>query len=184
MRTIRLSPKVLFIVLLLVICRVQLIGQTVANYAVTRTTGITFNSIMSTGTPCNSWRYVGGFQQDDNRSNPINIGFDYWYNGVRFTELSVSTNGYIDFSNSTNNGGPITAPYGYGNFQFSANGGTLNAIAPFYDDQTTQGGTDPLGNSIRSLVTGTAPNRVLTEVAVPITGSDSVFGKKFVWTQQ
>lgn len=162
MRTIRLSPKVLFIVLLLVICRVQLIGQTVANYAVTRTTGITFNSIMSTGTPCNSWRYVGGFQQDDNRSNPINIGFDYWYNGVRYTELSVSTNGYIDFSNSTNNGGPTTAPYGYGNFQFSANGGTLNAIAPFYDDQTTQGGTDPLGNSIRSLVTGTAPNRVLT----------------------
>jgi hypothetical protein len=162
MKTIRLSPKVLIIVLLLVVCLHQLIGQTVANYAVTRTTGITFNSIMSTGTPCNSWRYVGGFQQDDNRSNPINIGFDYWYNGIRYTELSVSTNGYIDFSNSTNNGGPTTAPYGNGNFQFSAPGGTLNSIAPFYDDQTTQGGTDPLGNSIRTLVTGVAPNRVLT----------------------
>jgi PKD domain/Fibronectin type III domain len=162
MKMKRLSPKVLLVLLGIMVCSLVTEAQTVANYAVTRTTGITFNSIMSTGTPCNSWRYVGGFQQDDNRSNPINIGFDYWYNGIRYTELSVSTNGYIDFSNSTNNGGPTTAPYGYGNFQFSANGGTLNAIAPFYDDQTTQGGTDPLGNSIRSIVTGTAPNRVLT----------------------
>lgn len=156
------APGVFFALLAVFFCAYSLSAQSVANYAVTRTTGITYSSIMSSGTPCNSWRYVGAFQQDDNRSFPINIGFDFWYNGIRYTELSVSTNGYIDFSNSANNGGPTTAAYGYGNFQFSATGGTLNAIAPFYDDQTTQGGNDPLGNSIRTITTGTAPNRVLT----------------------
>lgn len=140
----------------------QLAAQSIANYGVTRTTGNTYSSIISSGIPCNSWRYNGGFQQDDNRSTPIEIGFDFWYDGVRYTELNVSTNGYIDFSSSTQDGGPTTAPYGYANTQFSANGGTLNAIAPMYDDQTTQGAVDPLGNSIRSLLSGTAPNRVLT----------------------
>jgi hypothetical protein len=137
-------------------------AQSLVNYAITRNTGITFSPINSIALPCNSWRYSGGFQQDDNRSNPIPIGFDFWYNGVRYTELSVSTNGYVDFSASTADGGPTTAPYGYFNGQFSLQGGTTNALAVFYDDQTTQGGSDPLGLSIRYLVTGTAPNRVLT----------------------
>jgi hypothetical protein len=117
---------------------------------------------MSTGLPCNSWRYSGAFQQDDNRSFPVDLGFDFWYDGVRYPEVSISTNGYIDFSSSTNNGGPTGAAYGYVNNVFSQVGGTLNAIAPFYDDQTTQGGSDPLGNSIRTLTSGTAPNRVFT----------------------
>jgi hypothetical protein len=140
----------------------ELRSQSVANYAVTRTTGITFTSIMSTGLPCNSWRYNGAFQQDDNRSNPVDIGFDFWYDGARHTEVSISTNGYIDFSASTNNGGPTGGAYGYINNQFSQSNGTLNAIAPFYDDQTTQGGSDPLGNSIRTQLSGSAPNRVFT----------------------
>lgn len=151
----------LFLLIALVFSEIMT-GQSVANYAVTRSTGITYNSIMSIGTPCNSWRYNGGFQQDDNRSFPVALGFDFWYDGVRYTEVSISTNGYIDFSASTNQGGPTSAPYGYANGQFSNPSGTLNAIAPFYDDQTTQGGSDPLGNSIRSVMTGTAPNRVFT----------------------
>lgn len=137
-------------------------GQTIANYAVTRTTGVTFTSIMATGLPCNSWRYNGAFQQDDNRSFPVDLGFDFWYDGVRHTEVSISTNGYIDFSASTNNGGPTGAAYGYVNNVFTVANGTLNAIAAFYDDQTTQGGSDPLGNSIRTLTSGTAPTRVFT----------------------
>ncbi len=133
-----------------------------ANYSVTRTTGIAYSSIMATGVPPSSWRNTGAFEEDDNRSFPFDIGFDFWYHGVRYTEVCVSTNGYIDFSASNNNGGPTTGPYGYSNTQFSAPGGTLTAIAPFYDDMTTQGGTDPLGNSIRYQLSGTAPNRVLT----------------------
>lgn len=149
-------------VLVLLIMHGGLHAQSIGNYAVTRTTGVTFNSIITTGFPCNSWRYNGNFQQDDNRSNPVELGFDFWYNGVRYTEVCISTNGYIDFSASANDGGPTGAPYGYVNTEFTATGGTLLAIAPFYDDQTTQGGTDPLGNSIRTLLSGTAPNRVFT----------------------
>lgn len=149
-------------VLVLTVVEGVLSAQSIANYSVTRTTGVTFTSIMSSGLPCNSWRYNGAFQQDDNRSNPVDIGFDFWYDGVRYTEVSISTNGYIDFSASTNNGGPTGAAYGYVNNVYSVPNGTLNAIAPFYDDQTTQGGSDPLGNSIRTQLSGTAPNRVFT----------------------
>ncbi|HEU4719129.1 MAG TPA: PKD domain-containing protein [Bacteroidia bacterium] len=137
-------------------------AQSVANYAVTRTTGITYSSIMSTGVPCNSWRNSATFEEDDNRSNPVDIGFDFWYDGTRYTSLCISTNGYIDFSSTTDNGGPTTGPYGYSNTQFTAPNGTLLALAPFYDDMTTQGATDPLGNSIRTQLSGTAPNRVFT----------------------
>lgn len=137
-------------------------AQSVANYAVTRTTGITYSSINSTGTPCNNWRYTGTFQQDDNRSYPVDIGFDFWYDGTRYTQVNISTNGYIDFSSATDDGGPTGGPYGYVNGQFSSVAGTLNAVAPIYDDQTTQGAVNPLGNSIRTQLSGTAPNRILT----------------------
>ena len=138
-------------------------GQSsIANYTATRTTGVPYVSTLASGFPPGSWRNTGTFINDDNRSFPIDIGFDFWYDGTRFTKISVSTNGYVDFSSSTANGGPTTGPYGYGNGQFSAANGTLAALAPFYDDMTTQGATDPLGSSIRSFESGTAPFRVLT----------------------
>ncbi|MCW3082637.1 MAG: hypothetical protein JWP12_3 [Bacteroidetes bacterium] len=142
----------------------RLFSQTLANYTTTRTTGITYNSISSTGNAIDSWRYAaGGFSQDDNRSNPMDIGFDFWYNGARYTQFNVSVNGYVDFSNSTADGGPDGGDYSYDNTYFTENGsGTWLALAPFYDDMTAQGGTDALGNSIKYKVSGTAPNRVLT----------------------
>lgn len=144
----------------------ELAAQSAANYSVTRTTGITYNSIQSTGTSVTSWRRSsGGFIEDDNRSFPQPIGFDFWYLGNRYTTFSISTNGFIDFSSSTDDGGPTADDYGYSNTAFSSssvNNGTWLALAPFYDDQTTQGGSDPLGYSIKYQVTGTAPNRVLT----------------------
>lgn len=143
-------------------------SQSCANYApVTRTTGITYSSIMSTGNPFSSWRNSGATSSDDNRSNLTNIGFNFWYNGTRYTQFSVSTNGYMDFSSATSNGTGTTA-YGYQNTQFTAagttpgSGGTLLTLAPIYDDMTTLGGTDPLGISIRYELNGTAPNRALT----------------------
>jgi hypothetical protein len=138
-------------------------AQSIANYATVRTTGITYSSISSTGNAIDSWRNNTVLMQDDNRSNQTDIGFDFWYNGTRYTKFSVSTNGYVDFSSSTADGGPYATPYGYDNTQFTGNGsGTWLALAPFYDDMTAQGGVDALGNSIKYLVTGSAPNRVLT----------------------
>jgi hypothetical protein len=141
------------------------IAQSVANYAVTRTSGNTYASIATTGSSFAGWRYSGAFSEDDNRSIATDIGFDFWYNGSRYTQFSVSTNGFMDFSSSTDDGGPDCDDYGYCNFQFSASNvddGTWLALAPFYDDMTTAGGSDPLGTSIKYQLSGTAPNRVLT----------------------
>ena len=118
---------------------------------------------MSTGNSFSGWRYTGSFSEDDNRSNATDIGFDYWYNGQRFTQFSVSTNGFMDFSSSTDDGGPICDAYGYCNDYFTdSRAGTWLSLAPFYDDMTTGSGVDPLGTSIKYELSGSSPNRVLT----------------------
>lgn len=141
-------------------------AQSCANYApITRQTGVSYSSISSTGSAIGSWRNNGAYSQDDNRSEATNIGFDFWYNGDRYTQFNVSTNGYVDFSSSTANGGPTTGAFGYSNAAFTnttATNRTYPALAPFYDDMMAQGGIEALGNSIKYLMTGTAPNRVLT----------------------
>lgn len=135
----------------------------IGNYAAVRATGVPYSSIFSNGVACTSWRNNTGFlEQDDNRSDFQDIGFDFWYNGTRYTQFSVSTNGFIDFS-AANNIGTGTGAYGYVNTAFSAaTNTTALAVAPYYDDLTTLGVTDPLGNSIRYQLSGSAPNRVLT----------------------
>ncbi|MCS7074472.1 MAG: fibronectin type III domain-containing protein, partial [Bacteroidia bacterium] len=139
-------------------------AQSCANYITTRTTGITYNSISTTGASVPSWRNnTGLLEQDDNRSNPIDIGFDFWYLGTRYTQFCVSTNGFIDFNISNPSNGTGVGAYGYQNSAFTNNTAlTALALAPIYDDFTTQGGNDPLGNGIKYQVSGTAPNRVLT----------------------
>ncbi len=154
---------VINIVILLTLWTTQVFSQSIANYNTTRSTGVSYNSIATTGSAFSGWRYSGSFSEDDNRREATAIGFDFWYNGDRYTQYSVSTNGFIDFSNSTDDGGPQCDDYGYCNSQFSAStNGTWLALAPFYDDMTTGSGTDPLGTSIKHQLSGTAPNRVLT----------------------
>jgi fibronectin-binding autotransporter adhesin len=149
----------------------------VSNYTVTRHTGISYNSIAATGNAVQSWRTTNisdNSYYDDNRSYPVPIGFDFWYDGSRYTQFSVSTNGYIDFDASNWNGGSGAvqqySPYGPYATDFvdptrsapSGGVGTVTALAPFYFDLTTWQTTVPLGNSIKYQVDGTAPNRVLT----------------------
>lgn len=140
-------------------------GQSLVNYSSVRNTGVTYASIASTGNSFASWRNTTSNTQDDNRSVFTAIGFDFWYLGVRYTQFSASTNGFIDFSSSTDDGGPQADDFGYSNAAFTTaniNNSTRPAIAPFYDDLTTQGGVDPIGTSIKYLVSGSAPNRTLT----------------------
>ncbi len=138
-------------------------SQSIANYSSSRATGITYNSIASTGNSFAGWRNTTSLVEDDNRSVATDIGFDFWYNGQRYTQFSVSTNGFLDFSNSTDDGGPNCDAYGYCNSEFTvSSNGTWLALAPFYDDMTTRAGSDPLGTSIKYLLSGTAPGRVLT----------------------
>ncbi len=150
-------------------------AQSLANYKapngnLVRTTGITYNSIEFTGNAVPSWRFTGTGAEDDDRSYPVPIGFDFWYLGTRYTTFSVSTNGFIDFSSAANNGGPSTNQYGSTDNDLSqpstATTRTMPlTIAPFYYDQTTDttgGGLDALGNGIRYLASGTIGSRVLT----------------------
>lgn len=140
-------------------------GQSLVSYTVARNTGITYTSINSTGSAFDSWRNTVSFTQDDNRSDFTDIGFDFWYNGVRYTQFSVSTNGFIDFSNSTADGGASAGAFSYDNTVFSSTAAgtrTYPSLALFYDDLTAQGGISALGNSIKYFVSGAAPNRVLT----------------------
>lgn len=140
-------------------------SQSLANYTSARNTGAAYSSINSSGMAFNSWRNTGTFTQDDNRSDFTDIGFDFWYDGTRYTRFCVSTNGFIDFSSSTDNGDGTADDFGYDNTAFTNSNaayGTYPAIAPFYDDLTAQGGVDPLGSSIKYSLSGSAPNRVLT----------------------
>ncbi|MGD0591525.1 MAG: fibronectin type III domain-containing protein [Bacteroidota bacterium] len=166
-----------FIVLLLVLWSGNMVAQSVANYTPARTTGVAYNSISSTGNAVNAWRTINisdGSYYDDNRSYPVLIGFDFWYDGKRYTQFSVSTNGFMDFDTSSWNGGSGSVepnnPYGPYSTDFvnptrsaPAGGiGTVTALAPIYFDLTTWQTSVPLGNSIMYQLTGAAPNRVLT----------------------
>jgi uncharacterized repeat protein (TIGR02543 family) len=144
----------------------ETLAQSCANYApVTRATGITYNSIAGLSPSYFTWRNTTLNQNDDNRSYPVPIGFDFWYLGVRYTQITGSLNGTLDFSTSTsdgNNGG--TGPYGpnYNNL-FSTANQTMLALAPLYADLwTANAGTTPIATSLVYQVSGSAPNRVLT----------------------
>ena len=131
----------------------QFSSQSLLNYSSARNTGVTYASINLTGSSFASWRNAAvATSQDDNRSDFTNIGFDFWYDGTRYTQFCVSTNGFLDFSTSVDDGGPQVDDFGYQNTAFTtanAANATRPAIAPFYDDLTAQGGTAALGNSIK-----------------------------------
>lgn len=155
------------ITILLLVVHSQVYAQSLSRYSVTRTTGITFTGINTTGNSFPSWRNStnGNYNEDDNRSYPVDIGFDFWYNGVRYTQFCVSTNGFIDFSSSSDDGGPLLHQYGPYDDDMSEDLSTETSplvIAPFYLDLTTYGAVDPLGESIHYEVTGTPGSRVLT----------------------
>lgn len=141
-------------------------AQSCANYSVTRSTGITYTTISGIGASNFVWRnQSGGATNDDNRSNFTPIGFDFWYLGIRYTHFCASTNGFIDFSTSTNNGtaGSAYGPLNGNEFSDGGTGGTMLALAPVYDDlwPGSQGAV-PLANSYLYKVSGTEPNRILT----------------------
>ena len=133
-------------------------------YTVTRATAITFATISGVGTAVTSWK--NGTNRDDNMSTPINIGFDFPYDGGIQKEVMITTNGLITFNTATKaNGGNIAAcgtpePYTWqnSNFSLASQLGSLQAIAPFYNDLYTN---SPLNSSVYYQVIGAAPNRIM-----------------------
>ncbi|MDX2172855.1 MAG: fibronectin type III domain-containing protein [Bacteroidota bacterium] len=172
---------------ILIFTQFKSFSQSLSNYGVSRTTGITYSSISSSANPINYWRNTTINQNDDNRSLAIPIGFDFWYNGKRYTSLSVCSNGYIDFSSTIYDGNDspgFPSGSGYvacgGNYSYRENpinmysfgcgatapnfyDGTYLALAPFYTDiWVGNAGANAIANSIKYNLTGTAPNRVFT----------------------
>lgn len=157
----------LFVILFLLL-PTHSFSQSCANYTVTRTTGITYTTIAGTGTSAFIWRNTASNQNDDNRSYAVAIGFDFWYLGVRYTNISATLNGAVDFSTSTADGNlpSGSSPYGSNwSSQFSSGGanGTMLALAILYGDLwTSNGGTTAIATSLVYKLSGAAPNRVLT----------------------
>ncbi|MCC7301196.1 MAG: T9SS type A sorting domain-containing protein [Bacteroidia bacterium] len=164
-------------------------AQSVANYTAVRTTGITYSSIAAFGTIVPSWRGQFVNQNDDNRSNPVALGFDFWYCGTRYTHCNISINGFIDFSSTPYNGNaPVSGdPNTTGSclcggfYSYREQGstlwqsptcgtgspptsyeGTYWALAAMYCDLWPANGNQALAYSIRYATTGAAPYRCFT----------------------
>lgn len=62
---------------------------------------------------------TSGTTLDDTLSNQITLGFDFWFGGVSYSSVRISTNGRLQFNNTTcgagtqNIGPPQTYPYVY-----------------------------------------------------------------------
>ncbi|MFO0385781.1 MAG: GEVED domain-containing protein, partial [Flavobacteriales bacterium] len=142
-------------------CQVSVVPCT---FNATRSTGITYTSIASTGTSVGSWRN-GPTNTDDNLSDNIPIGFSFGYQGTTYTDMRVSTNGFATFNTATTALGGGFGAYGHANTNFTISAGTLLSLAPFYEDLVTPGNpftAAGLANGIRYQTTGTSPNRVFT----------------------
>ncbi|MFH0865576.1 MAG: GEVED domain-containing protein, partial [Bacteroidota bacterium] len=145
-------------------------------YTVTRTTGITYADISGTGTAVASWKngttHPTGMSdyadsKDDNLSTPITIPFSFPFDGGNHTSLLVGLDGFITFNTATKADGADLAacgppePYTWQNDNFSVTGrlGTLQAIAPFYNDLYCN---NAITATCYYKTDGSAPNRIFT----------------------
>lgn len=97
----------------------QVGAQSVTNYVVTAGTG-TFTALSSP----NATTWTGS--TDDGVSGLMPIGFDFWYMGVRYTNVSASTNGWIAM-------GTVPTDFSYTN-SLSTGGAPRPVISPLWDD--------------------------------------------------
>ncbi|ALM47776.1 hypothetical protein AMR72_01990 [Flavobacterium psychrophilum] len=119
-----------------------LFGQTITSYAFANST-TTFTPI--TGGSTTTWTGSA----DDGASALIPIGFDFWYMGTRYTNVSATTNGWLSL-------GAIPTDYGYAN-NLSTGGTPRPVIAPLWDDLNV-GST----SNVTYRTTGTAGSRIFT----------------------
>ena len=128
------------------VCTMKLNAQ--MNYSLTPATN-TYTSISAGSSP---FLIGNGFDllADEGYANNIPIGFSFNYNGgTNYTQVAVSTNGFISFNS-------LSDSYLTNNLTSGATG-ERPIVAPLWDDinlQTT--------NNLKYKTTGTAPNRIFT----------------------
>jgi len=131
-----------YILILFLLLTGKMIGQNISSttYPLESSTGASLTSFTSLGT-------LVGSGNDDTNSSLTNIGFDFWFNGVRYTQFGVNSNGHLKL------GSTVTSINYINNL---ANGTENPKIAPYWDDLTT--GSD---GYVKYGLVGSAPNRRL-----------------------
>ena len=114
---------------------------TVTTYPFTNTSAIALED-MSSGTT-----QLVGPGTDDTNSGLVNIGFDYWYDGVRFTQFGVNGNGFARLG---------TAPTGSSFTNSIATTTNAPKIMAFWDDLCVGS-----NGKVHFKTIGSAPNRKL-----------------------
>ncbi len=102
------------------------VTTTLCNYTVTRNTGITYNSVMTTGST-----YTSLSSADDGKTNTVSLtGTTFTYNGAVVTGFYATSNGWLTF-------GTAQTSSTYINDLTST--GQNNVLAPFWDDLVIKG---------------------------------------------
>ncbi len=118
-------------------------SQSITNYAFSASSG-SFSQI--TGTAMTG---MGTGTVDEGYYSSVPIGFDFFYMGVRYTSLSVSTNGWLTLGTNITNATPIN--------NLATGGSPRPVIAPLWDDLNLQ----TTANSSFA-TTGTVGSRIFT----------------------
>jgi hypothetical protein len=134
--------KSILIGCLLFFISIQLTAQAVTNYTFAASNG-TFTALSSPS--ATSW--TGN--TDDAVSGLIPIGFDFWYMGIRYTNIAASTNGWLAL-------GSVPTDNLYTN-SLSSGGAPRPVIAPLWDDLDIIATTN-----VTYKTTGTAGSQVFT----------------------
>lgn len=119
-------------------------------YGITRNTGITYNSIQSTGTTF-TW---SGSDADDDRTTPIYFpaGFNFTYAGAVQPAFYICTNGWLSFDTTT---------YSTEYFNDLSTTSPKRILAPFWEDLVALANSSTNRNLIKYQVLGSSPNRTM-----------------------
>ncbi|UMY65731.1 MULTISPECIES: choice-of-anchor J domain-containing protein [unclassified Flavobacterium] len=143
------------------------IVASVCSFDVTRNTGVSYASIISTGnsftwsTTSSTPAVNSSWQTDENTSTAVSFPFPFVYRGTVVSNFKAHVNGFVSLSDT-----PYTS-----HLAGPAIGSTSNyhsVVAPFWADLVTQGNPNTVASlqgasaPIKYQVDGTAPNRVLT----------------------
>jgi hypothetical protein len=133
--------KKLLIIFYLIASALNGYSQAITNYSFSAFSG-TFTTISGT-TP------AGTGNVDEGYFNPVPIGFDFWYMGTRYTEISASTNGWLTLEVPITNATPTNS--------LTSGGAPRPVLAPLWDNLNIQA-----AGNFTYTTTGSAGSRVFT----------------------
>jgi hypothetical protein len=117
----------------------------------TSTSDYIFTSSAGAFTPLSGGTALDAIEADDAISATIPIGFSFRFNGVNYSNIKVSSNGFITFNTTASTSAPGNSSAVASSF--------LPLIAPLWDDLA---GSVTSSSAASYQLTGTSPDRVLT----------------------